>query len=318
MINKIFINNKLLLRIDKKGRTNYFYMDDNSYIFRKDFNTIEICCDECNIKNEIKFITSNHKKKKYICFSCNKKGERNSFFGKKHSIESKLKQRNTKLGMYDGEKNPFYGKKHTKETKEKISKHFKGLFSGEKNSFYGKKHTKRSLQKMSKGLKLFYKNLSDEDRQKLSIRAKISVNKFQKENPEYTIYIRRKAAFASALSQKSYKINKIEQIVFDKLKEISSDFKYSVILGYKQFDFGIKEHKILLEVQGDYWHGNPEIYAENKLNKTQIEKKRKDKIKKEFALKHGFKLFYIWEKEINNSDFRVLEKIKKEIKNVKF
>lgn len=53
-------------------------------------------------------------------------GDNNHFYGKKHSEESKQKQRMVKLGKYDGEKNPFYGKKHNEETREKMSLTHKG------------------------------------------------------------------------------------------------------------------------------------------------------------------------------------------------
>ena len=52
--------------------------------------------------------------------------EKNNFYGRTHSEESKLKQRLVKLGKCDGEKNPFYNKKHTEEVKEKISLTHKG------------------------------------------------------------------------------------------------------------------------------------------------------------------------------------------------
>lgn len=48
-------------------------------------------------------------------------GESNHFYGRKHTKESKEKQRLVKLGIYDGKKNPFYGKSHSEETKKKIS-----------------------------------------------------------------------------------------------------------------------------------------------------------------------------------------------------
>jgi group I intron endonuclease len=63
-----------------------------------------------------------------------KYGERNPFYGKKHSKESKLsmskKRKGTRIGNentmiindidFSGEKNPFYGKKHCKKTKNMI------------------------------------------------------------------------------------------------------------------------------------------------------------------------------------------------------
>ena len=52
--------------------------------------------------------------------------EKNNFYGRKHSKESKEKQRLVKLGKYDGEKNPFYGKKHNEEAKKKMSLIHKG------------------------------------------------------------------------------------------------------------------------------------------------------------------------------------------------
>jgi len=46
--------------------------------------------------------------------------EDNPKFGKVTSIETRKKQRNAKLGLYDGKKNPMYGKNHKLETIEKI------------------------------------------------------------------------------------------------------------------------------------------------------------------------------------------------------
>ena len=51
--------------------------------------------------------------------------------------------------MFSGEKNPFYGKHHSDETKKKISKNRKGKCVGENHPFYGKKHSEEELKKMS-------------------------------------------------------------------------------------------------------------------------------------------------------------------------
>jgi group I intron endonuclease len=65
-------------------------------------------------------------------FKINNKGEKNKFYGKKHTTERKKiwseLRKNKNLGEYNynygnrGEKNPLYGKKHTTEMNEKKSK----------------------------------------------------------------------------------------------------------------------------------------------------------------------------------------------------
>lgn len=64
------------------------------------------------------------------------------------------------------------------------------------------------------------------------------------------------------------------------------------------YDFCIPYIKTLIECDGDYWHGNPEMYK----TFTNIQKhhKQKDILKNYIAQKHGFKLLRFWENEINN------------------
>ena len=48
-------------------------------------------------------------------------GEKNPFYGKKHTIEALKKMSDNKKCIYDGEKNPFYGKAHSDKTKSFLS-----------------------------------------------------------------------------------------------------------------------------------------------------------------------------------------------------
>ena len=48
-------------------------------------------------------------------------GEKNPFYGKTHSDETKEKLRSAMKGRYDGENNPNYGRKHSDETKKLLS-----------------------------------------------------------------------------------------------------------------------------------------------------------------------------------------------------
>ena len=88
-------------------------------------------------------------------------GEKNGFYGKTHSDETK-----EILSTYRGEKAYMYGKNHSDETKKKISliktgqthsdetkkkisDSLKGKMTGEKNPFYGKKHSDETKKKIS-------------------------------------------------------------------------------------------------------------------------------------------------------------------------
>lgn len=57
------------------------------------------------------------------------KGEKNSFFGKHHSEETKSKISTLRKGKLTGDKNPFYGKSHTEEFKKMIGDKNRGANS---------------------------------------------------------------------------------------------------------------------------------------------------------------------------------------------
>lgn len=87
-------------------------------------------------------------------------GEMNSFYGQKHSAESRAK---IKENHYDcsGKNNSFYGKTHTDEVKKKLSS-----YRGEKNYHTGRKRSddfKRKLREANLG-----KTLDAEHRKKVS------------------------------------------------------------------------------------------------------------------------------------------------------
>lgn len=96
--------------------------------------------------------------------------------------------------MFIGEKNPFYGKHHTDETKEKLSNATKEQFSTMGNPFLGKHHTDETKKILSQKAKDRLSN--EEERQKLKciikesmqrpeVREKISIKQKERfSNPE--------------------------------------------------------------------------------------------------------------------------------------
>jgi len=135
--------------------------------------------------------------------------------------------------------------------------------------------------------------------------------KLQREHPEFYKDIKVKAGKMSCGSQfEQVTPNKIESIVQKFLHETSQyQFEFSVILEHQQFDFGCKEHRILIEVDGNYWHGNPKFFnhdgsdGKRQLNEIQLKKIDRDNQKTSWAKNHNFTLIRLWESEILNGSF---------------
>ena len=70
---------------------------------------------------------------------------RNAKLGKTHSMET----RNKMKAAHMGEKNHFFGKHHSKDTKDLISKSRQGKLVGEKHPMYGKTHTAEVKKRLS-------------------------------------------------------------------------------------------------------------------------------------------------------------------------
>jgi G:T-mismatch repair DNA endonuclease (very short patch repair protein) len=321
----IIINGQKLTDIQKIGRTNYYILDNNTHITNKNFVTVETRCPSCLKIRSIKNLHRYNLYKASDCKECKNVGSKNSFFGKKHSQKTKNKIAKKNKNNLKGSKNPMYGKSLLEHwinkygkiiADKKYSQYLKNLsnsLSGKNNPFYGQKHTQKTLSIIKQKNKIYRENLSEEEKEKISKKLSESQKQLYNKNPQDYITKRSKAGKITATKIEKYKINSIEQIVRDKLKELGLDLEYSVILDYKQFDFGSRKYKILLEVQGDYWHGNPSIYTKKQLNDTQKRNIKKDKDKVRFAKKHSMKLYHIWETDIRANNFNVLEEIKNEI-----
>lgn len=99
-------------------------------------------------------------------------------------------------------------------------------------------------------------------------------------------------------------MNSLEKMVNDYLIKVGINISYSIILHKYQYDFGCRDKRMLLEIQGDYWHGNtnlPRFKGGIGLNEIQKNKKDIDEAKKDFAESHNLKLFVVWEDDIRKN-----------------
>lgn len=79
------------------------------------------------------------------------------------------------------------------------------------------------------------------------------------------------------------------------------------------YDFYLPNQNLIIEVDGDYWHSNPNKYNKKDLNPTQKRNARVDEAKNKWALLHSIPIMRIWENDINNNPSLVMDSLKKRI-----
>lgn len=231
-------------------------------------------------------------------------GENNPFYGKKHKEETKEKLRElarnrevskeTCLAIsksHMGEKNHMYGKHHTEEAKRKISEGKKG-----QRTRLGTKHKPEVIAKMSaikmgnqysKGHKM-----SEEARQRLSRERKGVYLKDKWSDFEY-----RDRNIRAIRAAQSVKPNKPETMMIGILNEIApNEWKYvgdgQVVINGRIPDFiNINGKKQIIEVFGDYWHGErARCYEETEEGRIEL-----------FKL-YGYSTLVVWESELKEPE----------------
>lgn len=84
------------------------------------------------------------------------------------------------------------------------------------------------------------------------------------------------------------------------------------------YDFAVKQDNgavVLLEIDGDYFHGHGLVYEE----KSPMQKHNEwvDKVKDEWAAEHGIPLIRIWEHDINDKPSEVMKMLRKRLGEAK-
>ena len=97
------------------------------------------------------------------------------------------------------------------------------------------------------------------------------------------------------------------------LKELKVEFETQKIIQNKIFDFYIPSAGLIVEVDGDYWHGKQEKF-EN-LNGLQKKNQRNDVYKDGLANIMGYSIERVWESELKENYNAVKDKFKKILQN---
>ncbi len=122
-----------------------------------------------------------------------------------------------------------------------------------------------------------------------------------------------------ALLNSGKRITHLNKLIYDALNKnkIKYTKEYFIQNKTKKYFYDVRIGNILIEINGDYWHANPEKHDKDWYNKqknqTAEEIWENDLMKKKTAEKNGFKFITIWETEIKNNTENLSEYIKNKI-----
>lgn len=119
----------------------------------------------------------------------------------------------------------------------------------------------------------------------------------------------KKAKYIEKQAEKMSKKMTWPEREFKKLmKELKVTIVPQKIVMGKIFDFYIPSKNILIEIDGDYWHGNPELFEEQ--NGMQRRAAKNDAYKDVIAKGLGYEIERIWESDLKKNYNKVKEKMK--------
>lgn len=277
---------------------------------------VSIRCTDCGELITVGYRDENDNKP-YLCRRCSMSGERNPFFGRTHSNKSREKQSKAKIGKYVGDKNPMYGKNIKDYMTAEQYENWKARHSmpGNANPMYGKRiEDYMSAESYSSWLdkhKHQRESYSEEKRMEISKKLSEAQRRFRDRDPEQYSKIKARGGKATSSKSTKYQMTGPERLVAAHLKILGVPFDYSAIMGDGnrnfQYDFIVHGKRTLIEVDGDYWHANPDYKPEKPLTESQKKNIINDREKDRFAVEHNFKLIRIWESEIKRGDFSKID-----------
>lgn len=112
---------------------------------------------------------------------------------------------------------------------------------------------------------------------------------------ENTVKMFTNGKFPTKLTKPHLKINKL-------LDEMNIKYINEKAYKYYSVDIYLPDNNLIIEIMGDYFHGNPLKYKEEDLNKMQLKNIRKDKSKHTYLKRYyDIEILYLWEEDINNN-----------------
>ena len=95
-------------------------------------------------------------------------------------------------------------------------------------------------------------------------------------------------------------------------KDIGRYYDFAVFINGNEKDLSIG-NILLIEIDGSYFHSDPRLVKEDKMNPMQKRNKRVDEYKNKWALEHGIPLIRIWEKDIRENSKEVMKQLRERL-----
>ena len=254
-------------------------------------NGVKPTC-KCGCRETTNFITIGKGFSNFIQSHHNRVPGKNNFHKdpKTHQKAIETQKKNWKEGKYVG-----WWENKTPETLEKIE--------GIKEKLRNDKERGKKISKKLKGVpKTEISKIKNSESQKIRY----------KNNPKLKedASIRRIKWLKSTLSNKKSKLeSKFETI----LNLLNIEYEFQHEFQKRLFDFKIKDKNILIEVDGDFYHCNPNTKHSEVLYETQSLTKKNDNYKNTLCQNHGMILLRYWEKDINERPEWIISELKKEL-----
>jgi very-short-patch-repair endonuclease len=176
---------------------------------------------------------------------------------------------------------------------------------------------KKRIEKQTISIKKFWNNL--ENKEYVESIKKENKEKYLKfldnlSEEELKIYNKKKIQWwydltdeqkSELFSKRTRKFSGLETKISEALSLLNISHTRQKFIKNKSFDIHLMNTKILLEINGDYWHANPLMY--DKKDKIKYPGKivtakdvwEYDLLKKQIAENEGYTVIYIWESEMN-------------------
>ena len=127
-------------------------------------------------------------------------------------------------------------------------------------------------------------------------------NKSNRKGKKITKYTRNKIRKATLEQYSSGNLDRQtvpQKIINNILDELNIHYTNEKVIGYYSIDNYLEDCKLMIEVMGDYFHANPNIYNIEQINNMQQKDIIRDKRKRTYIKKyHNVEILYLWETQI--------------------